>query len=67
MFLVKAIGETAKQSAELLIQYEHTTAKDEGLLINSDRISQSTSIVYEYLANSNNKHFLHFKRNRAFF
>lgn len=47
-FLVKAIGETAKQAAESLIQYEHTTAKDEELLINRGRISRSTSIVYEY-------------------
>lgn len=47
-FLVKAIGETAKQSAESLIQYEHTTAKDEELLINRGKISRSTSIVYEY-------------------
>lgn len=47
-FLVKAIGETAKQSAKSLIQYEHTTAKDEELLINRGKISRSTSIVYEY-------------------
>ena len=47
-FLVKAIGETAKQSAESLIQYEHTTAKDAELLINRGKISRSTSIVYEY-------------------
>lgn len=47
-FLVKAIGETAKQSAESLIQYEHTTAKDEELLINRGKISRSISIVYEY-------------------
>ena len=47
-FLVKAIGETAKQSAESLIQYENTTAKDEELLINRGKISRSTSIVYEY-------------------
>lgn len=47
-FLVKAIGETAKQSAKLLIKYEHTTAKDEKLLINIGEISRSTSIVYKY-------------------
>lgn len=47
-FLVQAIGETAKQSAKSLIQYEHTTAKDEELLINKGKISRSTSIVYEY-------------------
>ena len=47
-FLVKAIGETAKQSAESLIEYELTTAKDEKLLISTGKISRSTSIVYEY-------------------
>ncbi len=47
-FLVKAIGETAKQSAESLIQYEDTTTKDEELLINTGKISRSTFIVYEY-------------------
>ncbi len=47
-FFVKAIGETAKQSADSLIQYEDITAKDEDLLINTGRISRSTSIVYEY-------------------
>lgn len=47
-FLVKAIGETAKQAAESLIEYELTTAKDEKLLINTGKISRSTSIVYEY-------------------
>lgn len=47
-FLVKAIGETAKQSAESLVQYEHTTAKDEELLINRSKISRSTAIIYEY-------------------
>ena len=47
-FLVKAIGETAKQSAESLIEYENTTAKDEKLLISTGKISRSTSIVYEY-------------------
>ncbi len=35
--LVKAIGETAKQSAKSLIQYEHTTAKDEELYFNRRR------------------------------
>ncbi len=47
-FLVKAIGESAKQSAESLIQYEHTTEKDEELLINTGKITRGTSIVYEY-------------------
>lgn len=47
-FFVKAIGESAKQSAESLVQYEYTAAKDEKLLINKGRISRSTSIVFEY-------------------
>ena len=47
-FLVTAIGETAKRSAESLIQYEDTITKDEELLINTGRISRSTFIVYEY-------------------
>lgn len=47
-FFVKAIGETAKQSAESLIQYEHTASEDEQLLMNKGKISRSTSIVFEY-------------------
>jgi len=47
-FFVKAIGESAKQSAESLVQYEYTAAKDEYLLINKGRISRSTAIVFEY-------------------
>lgn len=31
-----------------MIQYEHTTARDEELLINTGKISRSTSIVYKY-------------------
>ncbi len=42
-------GETAKQSAESLIQYEDTTTKDEELLIDTGKISRATSILKEYM------------------
>lgn len=45
-FFVKAISKAANQTAELMIQYEHTIAEDEDLL---KFATKSARIVYNYL------------------
>lgn len=51
-FFVNAIGQTARQSAELLVQYEGIIGEDECFLKDTRISSRSVCIVYEYF-----KHF----------
>lgn len=51
-FFVNAIGQTARQSTELLVQYERIIAEDERFLKDTKILSRSVCTVYEYF-----KHF----------
>lgn len=51
-FFVNAIGQTARQSAELLVQYERIIAEDECFLKDAKISSRSVCTAYEYF-----KHF----------
>lgn len=48
-FFVNAIGETAKQSAELLMQYESIISEDEYYLKENGKLPKSILAVYNYL------------------
>jgi len=48
-FFVNAIGETAKQSAELLMQYESIISEDEYHLKENGKLPKSILAVYNYL------------------
>lgn len=48
-FFVNAIGETAKQSAELLMQYESIISEDEYHLKENNKLPKSILAVYNYL------------------
>ena len=48
-FFVNAIGEVAKESAKLMIQYEHIISKDESQLNDIGSLPKSLWAVYNYL------------------